>query len=136
MSTMANWPQMITQLQQATGWSLERIAQEAGVSLGYVSRLKSGKQDNPGAAVIERLARGLGVSVAALDGEVPLRIGARPEQAEPSDAREPLPEARIPPPCGASTEELEAAMGKIREGMRRVAEGFAELRNILMADGR
>ena len=72
---MSQWQTVLEEIKRQTGWTVDRIAQETGVSQSYLSRVYRGKQTNPSSDVVERLARGLGVSVAALDGEMPLKIG-------------------------------------------------------------
>ena len=54
----------IIQLRNRKGWSSGRLAEEAGVSRGYLWQLETGGKDRPSLNVLERLAKALGVSVA------------------------------------------------------------------------
>jgi XRE family transcriptional regulator, regulator of sulfur utilization len=52
-------------LRERRGWTQERLAEKAGISRGYLARLETARQD-PKLSTLEKLARALGVSVAAL----------------------------------------------------------------------
>lgn len=56
---------------EVRGLSPSALADLAKVSRGYLSQLESGDIDNPSAAVLYRIAKNLGTSVAHLLGEVP-----------------------------------------------------------------
>ena len=63
----------IIHLRNRNGWNSGRLAQEAGVSRGYLWQLETGGKDRPSLNVLERLAKALGVSVAefAQEGTAP-----------------------------------------------------------------
>lgn len=56
----------LIRLRAACGLSQLALAQRARVAQGYVSGLEAGTKRNPSVAVVRKLARALGVSVAAL----------------------------------------------------------------------
>jgi transcriptional regulator with XRE-family HTH domain len=50
-------------------WDRTELARKAGVSLPYVSQLLSGKRTNPRIAILRKLAKALGTTVAELQRE-------------------------------------------------------------------
>jgi transcriptional regulator with XRE-family HTH domain len=70
----------IRQLRSERGWSQERLAETAGISLNYVGNLERGEQ-GPSLHVIVRLAKAFAVDVPTLLGAFPsetikkLRLG-------------------------------------------------------------
>lgn len=66
----------IIHLRNRKGWSSGRLAEEAGVSRGYLWQLESGGKARPSLDVLERLARALEVSVGEFTEE-----GAAPKSA-------------------------------------------------------
>ncbi|MCC6699777.1 MAG: helix-turn-helix transcriptional regulator [Candidatus Hydrogenedentes bacterium] len=59
----------IIQLRNRKGWSSGRLAEEAGVSRGYLWQLETGGKDRPSLNVLERLAKVLGVNVGEFTDE-------------------------------------------------------------------
>lgn len=57
--------QRLRELRNARGWSQERLAEEAGITLNYVGNLERGEQ-GPSLHVLLRLARAFGLSAAEL----------------------------------------------------------------------
>jgi XRE family transcriptional regulator, master regulator for biofilm formation len=57
---------MMKRICAARGMTLAELAKRARLSQGYVSKLEVGAQRNPSVAIIRRLAKALGVPVAAL----------------------------------------------------------------------
>ena len=55
----------LRRLREAKGWSQERYADEAGIHRAYVSDIERGAR-NPTIAVVEKLAKPLGVSTGTL----------------------------------------------------------------------
>ena len=60
----------LRQLRSERGWSQERLAETAGISLNYVGNLERGEQ-GPSLNVIVRLARALAIDVPTLLGAFP-----------------------------------------------------------------
>lgn len=60
-----NLARRLKRLRTARGFTQAGLAARAGVSLGYVARLEIGRHD-PKASTLRKLARALGVDVAAL----------------------------------------------------------------------
>ncbi|MCW3056431.1 MAG: DNA-binding protein [Solirubrobacterales bacterium] len=62
----------LRRIREESGFSQEKLALESGLSMGHVSKIDRGDCE-PGVRTVSKLARGLGVSVAALfegiDGE-------------------------------------------------------------------
>lgn len=56
----------IRKLREAQGLTQERLAKKARVSQPYLSQLESGRSKKPGIAIIQKLARALGVPVGEL----------------------------------------------------------------------
>ena len=54
--------QRIQRRRQQLGWTQEDLARESGVPQSAISRIEKGQRKNPGADVIRRLARSLGVT--------------------------------------------------------------------------
>lgn len=59
---------VIKTLRQEKGLSQKALAKEVGVTDAYITMLESGKRKNPSLAVLQRLAKALGVPVAELLG--------------------------------------------------------------------
>ena len=59
---------MIQRLREARGMSQRELARKARVTNGYVSQLEVGDKKNPSLAVLQRLAKALGVPVTELLG--------------------------------------------------------------------
>jgi transcriptional regulator with XRE-family HTH domain len=59
---------MIQRFREDKGLSQRQLATRADVTNGYVSQLEAGDKKNPSLAVLQRLAKALGVSVAELLG--------------------------------------------------------------------
>jgi XRE family transcriptional regulator, master regulator for biofilm formation len=57
---------MLKTLRERKGLSLDAVAKQAKVTKPYLSMLESGRRKNPSLDVLKRLARALGVNVAAL----------------------------------------------------------------------
>jgi transcriptional regulator with XRE-family HTH domain len=57
---------MIKTRRDAKGWSQVELARKAKIARPYLIRLESGQQTNPSLAVLQRLAKALGVPVTAL----------------------------------------------------------------------
>ncbi|MFC3914390.1 helix-turn-helix domain-containing protein [Pseudaeromonas sharmana] len=55
----------LRQLREQQGWSLEQLAEQAGVSRSNISSIERG-QSSPTAAVLDRLATALGIPLASL----------------------------------------------------------------------
>jgi transcriptional regulator with XRE-family HTH domain len=60
----------VRQLRSERGWSQERLAESAGISLNYVGNLERGEQ-GPSLHVIVRLARAFAIDVPTLLGAFP-----------------------------------------------------------------
>jgi transcriptional regulator with XRE-family HTH domain len=84
METHGNIGQRIKARREARGLNLSALADLAKVSRGYLSQIESGDIDNPSAAVLFRIAKNLGTSVAYLLGEAP-EPGAQEQEDEPLD---------------------------------------------------
>ena len=59
---------MIRTLREGKGMSQVELARRATLARPYLVRLESGQQKNPSLAVLQRLAKALGVPVTALLG--------------------------------------------------------------------
>ena len=57
---------MIQRLREEKGLSQRQLASRAGVTNGYISQLEAGDKKNPSLAVLQRLAKALGVPVTGL----------------------------------------------------------------------
>ena len=77
--------QRIKVRREERGLSLSALADLAKVSRGYLSQIESGDVDNPSAAVLFRISKNLGTSVAKLLGEVqePIEDGMENEPLDP-----------------------------------------------------
>ncbi len=53
-------------LREENEWTLKDLAKKAKVTQAYISLLERGKKKNPTLAILKRLAKALGVSVAEL----------------------------------------------------------------------
>jgi transcriptional regulator with XRE-family HTH domain len=60
--------QRVQQRRQHLGWTQEDLAKESKVPQATISRIEQGQRKNPGADVIRRLARALGVTADWLIG--------------------------------------------------------------------
>jgi XRE family transcriptional regulator of biofilm formation len=54
---------MLQDRREATGLTREQLAKKAKVTTAYVSMMEAGKRKNPSLAILQRLAKSLGVSV-------------------------------------------------------------------------
>jgi transcriptional regulator with XRE-family HTH domain len=59
---------MIQRLREESGMSQRALADKAKVTQGYVAQLEAGNKKNPSLAVLQRLAKALGVPVTELLG--------------------------------------------------------------------
>jgi transcriptional regulator with XRE-family HTH domain len=59
---------MLKRLRRARRLTQEELAKRARVSQPYLSQLEAGEKANPGAAIVKRLAKALGVPVTELLG--------------------------------------------------------------------
>ena len=59
---------MLKTLREARGLNQVELAKTAKVTTAYVSQLEAGKKKNPSLAVLQRLAKALGVPLAELLG--------------------------------------------------------------------
>jgi transcriptional regulator with XRE-family HTH domain len=57
---------LLTMLRKAKGLSREALAQQVGITGGYLFMLETGVRSNPSLPVLRRLAKALGVSVSQL----------------------------------------------------------------------
>lgn len=57
---------ILARLREAQGWTVYRLAQESGVSKQFLAELERGEKQ-PSLAVAGKLARALGVGLAAFD---------------------------------------------------------------------
>ena len=57
---------MLQDRREAMGLTREQLAKKAKVTTAYVSMMEAGKRKNPSLAILQRLAKALGVSVSAL----------------------------------------------------------------------
>ena len=53
-------------LREENEWTLKDLAKKAKVTQAYISLLERGKKKNPTLAILQRLAKALGVSVSEL----------------------------------------------------------------------
>ena len=60
---------VVKSLRQKKGWSLQRLANETGISKQYLSQLEASEESNPSERVIRVLASAFGVKVSDLMGE-------------------------------------------------------------------
>lgn len=78
--------QRIQQRRQRLNWTQEDLARESGVRQATISRIEKGQRKNPGADVVRRFARALGVTADWLIGMYdddpdvpsPMLVGASP----------------------------------------------------------
>ncbi|MGH9670728.1 MAG: helix-turn-helix domain-containing protein [Terriglobales bacterium] len=69
---MPSWTlgENIRQLREAKGLTAELLANRARVTLSFITILEGGQgSDNPSPAILQRIARVLGVTVSKLTGE-------------------------------------------------------------------
>ena len=59
---------MLKERREGLGLTREQLAKKAKVTTAYVSMMEAGKRKNPSLAVLQRLAKALGVPVAELLG--------------------------------------------------------------------
>ena len=86
----------VRQLRDGAGYSLEALAERSGVSRSNISLIERG-QSSPTAAVLDKLAAGLGVTLASLfeDGDAPpaaepsplARVADQPLWTDPAASR-------------------------------------------------
>lgn len=69
MSSENPFPANLRAARRAKGWSLERLAEEAETSKGYLSELERGNRPTPPGAFTARLAAALNTTAAALVGD-------------------------------------------------------------------
>jgi transcriptional regulator with XRE-family HTH domain len=72
--------QRVQQRRQHLGWTQEDLARESKVPQATISRIEKGQRKNPGADVIRRLARALGVTADWLIGMYEEDEEEEPEQ--------------------------------------------------------
>ena len=77
-------PVRLRELRNASGQSLQQVAEKVGTSKAYLSELERGVANNPGIEVLRALADAYGISVSALLGEtagpaLPPPVGAQVE---------------------------------------------------------
>jgi transcriptional regulator with XRE-family HTH domain len=58
----------IKRLREAKGWTQQALAERVRVTDAYIAQLETGVRTNPSLAVLQRLAKALGVPVAELLG--------------------------------------------------------------------
>lgn len=56
----------ITLLRKLKGISLSKLANDAGISKGYLSNIETGKKENPSVDLLDKIAMALGVNVSDL----------------------------------------------------------------------
>ncbi len=76
------------------GWSMSRLAQEAGVSKGYLSQLEASPQANPSLDILKRIADALETTVGHLIGASVAVAPVRPQPAMDSGLGDFLQERR------------------------------------------
>jgi transcriptional regulator with XRE-family HTH domain len=59
---------MLKERREGLGLTREQLAKKAKVTTAYVSMMEAGKRKNPSLAILQRLAKALGVPVAELLG--------------------------------------------------------------------
>jgi transcriptional regulator with XRE-family HTH domain len=59
---------MLKERREQVGLTREQLARKARVTTAYVSMMEAGKRKNPSLAVLDRLAKALGVPVTELLG--------------------------------------------------------------------
>lgn len=59
---------VLKQLREAADLTQAQLARKAGVGQAYIAHLEAGKKQNPSLAVLQRLAKALGVPLTALLG--------------------------------------------------------------------
>ena len=69
---------MVRRMRQRQGVSQAALAKKARISQAYLSRLESGAQKNPSVAVLQRLAKALGVPVTGAAGVIRREGGDHP----------------------------------------------------------
>ena len=57
---------MLRRMREEKGWTQRDLAKQAKVTPGYVAQLEMGVRKNPSLETLKRLAKALGVPVAAL----------------------------------------------------------------------
>ena len=58
----------VRSLRDAKGWSVRDLAEASGVSVPYIHQIENGMKRNPSGAILQKLASGLGATVADLLG--------------------------------------------------------------------
>lgn len=56
----------ITLLRKLKGISLSKLANDAGISKGYLSNIETGKKENPSVDLLDKIAMALGVNMSDL----------------------------------------------------------------------
>ncbi len=64
--TTARLGRVLKALREENEWTLKDLAKKAKVTQAYISLLERGKKKNPTLAILQHLAKALGVSVAEL----------------------------------------------------------------------
>lgn len=55
--------QRVKELRERKGWSMQRLAEEAGIARSYVSKIEAGAAVRPSGIMLNKLANALGVEV-------------------------------------------------------------------------
>jgi len=109
----------VRELRDARGFSLDALAERSGVSRSNISLIERG-QSSPTAAVLDKLAAGLGVTMAALFEESPVPV------AEPS------PVARV----AEQPVWTDPASGYVRRNVSPAARSPIQLVDVIFPAGR
>jgi len=80
-------PARVTELRQKKGVTVTELARRAGVSQPYLRQIELGIKRNPSAAVLQRLAKALGVTVADIMG-TPVGVPERTLADAPASLQE------------------------------------------------
>ena len=82
-----NLSQKIRQLRKEKGLSLNKLAEEAGVSKAYLSQLENSVSKQPSAEILFKIASALGTTIADLLGK-PVRVYTEDFEEVPKGLRE------------------------------------------------
>lgn len=82
-----NLSQKIRQLREGKEWSLNKLAEEAGISKAYLSQLENSLSKQPSAEVLFKIASALGTTIAELLDK-PVRVQSNDFQQVPEGLRE------------------------------------------------
>lgn len=82
-----NLSQKIRQLREEKEWSLNKLAEEAGISKAYLSQLENSLSKQPSAEVLFKIASALGTTIAELLDK-PVRVQSNDFQKVPEGLRE------------------------------------------------